>query len=221
MPRQKLVIVLCLLITGGWVLAQQTPKPAGQEPRPDNARRQERNERLAKQLVALFDQDADGQLSKQEFKGPSLAFRRLDQNRDGVLTKEELESMQGGQAIYQGPLTRFLMMDEDADGKISRSELTGPLARLDFSAVDSNSDGYLTVEEVREFQIRERSRQIADFIRQHDNNKDGQVTRQEFQGAPQQFDLMDADMDAVVTQKDVDTRENKYFLAPQARARKN
>lgn len=39
-------------------------------------------------------------------------------------------------------------LDVNKDGKISKKEANGPLAK-DFDAIDSNSDGYITLEELK------------------------------------------------------------------------
>ena len=44
----------------------------------------------ASQAVARFDQDGDAWLSRDEFRGPPLAFSRMDADGDGLVTRKEL-----------------------------------------------------------------------------------------------------------------------------------
>ncbi|MGI8783124.1 MAG: EF-hand domain-containing protein [Acidobacteriota bacterium] len=212
-PKRSISSLLLVLFCVA-ALAQQSEPAKQQTPEAEKPKRGA-DAHTVKQFLALMDQDRDGQISRKEFKGPSLAFRRIDRDRDGSLNAEELKEMRRG-PNYQGPLARFLSIDKDGDGRLSRVELTGPAARIDFFSADLDKDGTLTMEEIHEYHIRERSLQIEEFISRNDTNRDGRVTRQEFGGEARQFDLMDADMDAVITRADVETRENKV-LAPPAR----
>ncbi|HZT02802.1 MAG TPA: EF-hand domain-containing protein [Steroidobacteraceae bacterium] len=46
-------------------------------------------------LIAQFDEDGDGRISRDEFvNGPTLAFDRADTNRDAVLSPDELKRAQ-------------------------------------------------------------------------------------------------------------------------------
>ncbi|APG27059.1 hypothetical protein A7E78_03950 [Syntrophotalea acetylenivorans] len=41
------------------------------------------------------DADGDGQVTKEEFSGPSEHFEQLDRNGDGVLSRDEAKPPQG------------------------------------------------------------------------------------------------------------------------------
>jgi len=54
-------------------------------------RRQKASDRLST-LIAQFDKDGDGRISRDEFvNGPTRAFDRADTNHDGVLSADELK----------------------------------------------------------------------------------------------------------------------------------
>jgi hypothetical protein len=55
-------------------------------------------------VVQQNDRDGDGKLSQSEFPGPSQAFRRIDRNRDGYLTTDELMGARGGGQSRGGPM---------------------------------------------------------------------------------------------------------------------
>lgn len=93
--------------------------------------------------VMQLDQDRNGSISRQEAaQAPRLQrnFDRLDANRDGQLSHEELPC--GG----QGPLGA----DTNKDGVVSRKEADAfrPLSRC-FDTLDANKDGQISREEMR------------------------------------------------------------------------
>ena len=48
--------------------------------------------RTPSQVIAGSDKDGDGRVSRAEFKGPAVAFDRIDADKDGFLTKTELRA---------------------------------------------------------------------------------------------------------------------------------
>lgn len=73
------------------------------------------------QMLATYDDNGDGWLTRDEFPGAQRWFQRLDRNGDGVLSEEDhrwnVESA-------SGPVARLLRQaDEDDNGLITRAEL--------------------------------------------------------------------------------------------------
>ncbi|MEW6160585.1 MAG: EF-hand domain-containing protein [Verrucomicrobiota bacterium] len=97
------------------------------------------------------DADQDGRVSRQEFPGLPAMFDRMDANRDGFLSEEEVSKFRGPgasgnrpEAGRPGPGFPGLMqrLDQDQDGKISENEWT-----QFFKNADANRDRVLDQDE--------------------------------------------------------------------------
>ena len=99
-----------------------------------------------------IDKNGDGKISKDEFTGPDLLFRRADANSDGVITKDEADKFQPGPGPGPGAAAaaafaqRILAMDKNGDGKVSKDEFTGQPGVFD--RFDANKDGILSRDEL-------------------------------------------------------------------------
>jgi Ca2+-binding EF-hand superfamily protein len=110
---------------------------------------------------ATADLDGNGTLSRTEMQRalPKLApeFDRIDRNRDGSVSREELTAhLQGAKprsrAESDGGLAEHLQRaDTDSDGALSRAECDRNLPRLatKFDQIDRDRDGRLTGEELK------------------------------------------------------------------------
>jgi Ca2+-binding EF-hand superfamily protein len=114
-----------------------------------------------------MDKNSDGKLSAEEFTGPRPLFVRVDTDKDGFITKEEVakaptrpnaapasakpkataaEPSKKEAPANGGGGKRIKAMDKDGDGKVSRAEFTGP-PRM-FDRLDLNHDGVLGVDDL-------------------------------------------------------------------------
>lgn len=113
------------------------------------------------------DINEDGKLEKSELIGfVSNDFEKLDVDKDGFLSGEELAKASKFQRRTRpndrrGERPSFdeliALMDVNKDGKLSKAEIDGPLSD-DFYKIDSNTDGYLTKEELENTPKPERER---------------------------------------------------------------
>lgn len=96
---------------------------------------------LAQQtLLAAYDTDADGVLSRTEFQAAqSDTFHGLDTNDDGLVTGAELDA-RGGNAA------NILSRDSDGDGALTESEFLSQSPG--FARADRNRDGVLGPQEL-------------------------------------------------------------------------
>ena len=134
------VLVSCLALPA---LAAQATDSDESRPRP---RRGDHTRPDAEERWKQLDQDNDGRISRSEWQRNEQAFDRMDADKDGFLTKEELRS---AAREFRGKRRSGLQeMDADADGNISRSEWKGKEEM--FNRLDANNDGVLSRDELRE-----------------------------------------------------------------------
>ena len=126
-------------------------------------------------IFQALDTDEDGELSKSEIKNAAKSLRKLDKNKDGQLTAEELrpnfpQGGPGGPGAGEGrrrpeggpdgpgpggptadpeEMVKTLMaFDKNGDGKLSKDELPERMQGM-FERGDTNKDGFLTPDEIR------------------------------------------------------------------------
>lgn len=100
-----------------------------------------RGERMLDGIFARVDTNKDGKFTKEELVAVRTAqFKAADKNNDGYLEGEEIRVFIANR--------RFAMRDRDGDGKISAEEF-GTRRAERFKALDKNEDGFVTPEELQ------------------------------------------------------------------------
>ena len=97
--------------------------------------------------IKQFDVNNDGAISRDEWKGNSRAFDRIDKNGDGSLTREELTEAASRHSSTGKRPGLLKQMDTNNDNQISREEWKGDERR--FGRLDVNSEGVITKEEIQ------------------------------------------------------------------------
>ena len=95
---------------------------------------------------AQMDVNNDGKISKEEWKGPADLFTRIDADKDGYITREEMRQNRPQRGDRRRGRPNFSEMDTNNDGKVSKDEWKGP-ADL-FDRIDANQDGSIVQDEM-------------------------------------------------------------------------
>ncbi|MDH3592096.1 MAG: EF-hand domain-containing protein, partial [Planctomycetota bacterium] len=160
--------------------------------------------RAAEALMRRFDRNGDKKIDVKEWLARRELFDKLDADADGFLTTDELSPKGPREGAFDpassDKASRLLQRhDKDKDGKLSAVEF--PDERR-FKEMDSDGDGVLTADELREAMDKRQRELEYDVIERYDRNGDGQVSRSEFTGPARVFDRLDRNKDGVVDAKD-------------------
>jgi len=146
-----------------------------------------------------LDRNHDGRITRDEWRGSDRSFSVHDRNGDGVLTGREVSD-----AMESEGYDDFSDLDRNHDGRISMSEWDGTQA--DFHRLDENRDGWLVHGEYLgvgvDGEIRNSgtyggsySGDPRDRFRQLDDNRDGRISRSEWDGTQNEFYRLDDNRD--------------------------
>jgi len=114
-------------------------------------------------MFLAIDTDDDGELSPKEIANAAKSLLKLDRNKDGILTEDEVRPPppgggrrggpggppppRGGGADAKAMVESVMKFDKDGDGKVSAKELPARMARM-LEEGDANKDGSLEKFEV-------------------------------------------------------------------------
>jgi Ca2+-binding EF-hand superfamily protein len=197
-PWNKVTVLGSVLGLAGLTFATQAAAQPSAEPaahgRPGRAA-------LAEHWFERMDANKDGQLTRPELEaGTQRLFERLDANKDGELTRPEAEA--GATTLRREELgARFRQLDANKDGRLTAEESKLPLRAFD--RIDTDHDHALSLEEFLALPDFGARRREFEFDRA-DQNHDGKVTRAEAeQAAKDRFERMDANHDGVITRAEL------------------
>ena len=172
-----------------------------------------------------YDTNADGVVTKEEFRGAGEVFKLLDKNGDGSIKPDELglpadyrpdpnakkrrarnrerdTDRAGGRGDRRrggGLMQRIARMDADKDGKVTREEWQGQEAMFD--RLDRNKDGVLNEADGggdRRGGQSDRGGLNAERFQSMDKDGDGKISREEWTGPSEAFDRMDRDKSGTI-----------------------
>ena len=180
-------------------------------------------------IFGALDTDGDGELSKGEIKNAAKSLRRLDANKDGQITMEEVRpdfgggqgGIEGGRRGEGGPrgggppvdrgndaekMVKTLMaFDKNGDGKLSKDELPERMQGM-LERGDSNKDGFLTPDEIRAMARAQQPasggdqrRRVDPIFAALDLNHDGVLSEEEIDAAPASLKTLDRNGDGKLT----------------------
>lgn len=196
---------------------------AAREPRPRTTADELSASRLG--WLARADRNEDGKVTREEWTGTAEAFAQLDLDGNQVLDRRDRAEAEAAApapapalpetAAYL-PATEQLLrrFDKDRDELLSQRELRGQqflLAALPFA--DADGDGALSARELDALaaavarRVDERNGRRPEPYRvpfdTWDQDRDGKVRQNEWQGPRAVFDSIDLDRDAAVSREEI------------------
>jgi len=151
------------------------------------------------QFLKDYDRNGDGFLQREEVP-PYLRdrFDDLDTNKDGKLSRDELEKAGGSLEPRRRPsdfvylLIELSDCDDDCHGEVQ--QIYDALRKL-----DRNKDGKIDAEELKAGRQQLLEARVDAILTELDTNKDGRVSREEARGrVKRDFDQLDANKDGFI-----------------------
>ena len=200
--RHQLSVVVMLSLAAG--------ASAGQ----DQSQRSRNNPESMR--FAGMDQNRDGVITRQEWRGSAQSFQVHDWNRDGILSGDEVrvgarrpesprdpdvfDSDQREYPFTDWTASGFRDLDHDRNGRVTRDEWHFDLET--FRRADHNRDGWISRAEFLggEPSTDDDRNDRFDFL---DSNRDGRVSRDEWHGTADRFAALDDNRDGVLSRAEL------------------
>ena len=175
---------------------------------------QDRTQRTMR--FAAMDENRDGVITRQEWRGSAQSFQVHDWNHDGVFSGDEVrvgarrsndprepDPFDSDQREYQfsdWTARGFTTLDHDRNGRITRDEWHFDLE--DFRRADHNGDGWISRTEFLggDPSTDDDRGDRFDYL---DTNGDGRVSRAEWHGTAERFAALDDNRDGMLSRAEI------------------
>ena len=98
-------------------------------------------------LMGVIDRNGNGTIEADEIDMAVVSLRKLDRNKDGKVTRDEVGgSGFGPERPFRSRLPSLSSLDKDGDGKLSKEEAPDRM-RENFDRMDTNGDGFIDSKE--------------------------------------------------------------------------
>jgi Ca2+-binding EF-hand superfamily protein len=161
-----------------------------------NPNRYERNVIWTRAGFNSLDHNRDGRLTSNEWHFDVETFRRVDSNRDNAVTLAEYL----GEGVDDLRDDRFDELDRDNNGRVERTEWYGGLN--EFRNLDRNNDGILSRFEVVGAQ---ESFDTYNEFQSLDYDRDGNLARNEWHWSNASFTARDSNRDGRISRAEFET----------------
>lgn len=168
---------------------------------------------LSVSLALILPAAAPADEPKGAAKKLAEVFQDLDSNSDGVLDQAEVDGA-------AKPAFKTVLKEGDAnkDGKIDAKEFEALgekviAARKDAARAKAKAAKGSDAAKPAAKKGGERLKAVVEKFRTHDADKDGRLSRDEFQGKPAAFDRLDADQNGYLDKSDLKAARTKAKAA--------
>ena len=172
-------------------------------------------------MLRRFDGNRDGKVTREEFNTHvGKRFAQMDLNNDGRISDDDLPPMMRGRnALGEGggmgrgrggPMMGFVRgADANKDGMIALEEAQAQAGKM-FSQLDRTKDNVIDKADFDALEKETMDYRIKRFIHQYGGDKDGKVTREQFDKvAKERFAQMDFNNDGRVTRDEMPGRGHR------------
>jgi len=183
------------------------------------------SEAKVEKMMMKFDSNQDGQITKEEALAVRMTFfTEADANADGALSLDEFKAAKEKKQEKRFK-EYFAKMDTDSNGSLSVEELLNakkdrlagvvddPEKELKdrFAKMDTDSNATLTAEELMEGKKKgicgdkwaKKDTNLDERFANKDSDKDGSISKAEFESNTKLFDMFDANKDGIVTKDEI------------------
>ena len=149
--------------------------------------------RSGQNYIERYDENNDDQLSRNELpSNMRRTFDQLDRNGDGRVTRSELQQHAGTQQSGAQPVhITYVWVTSANQGQMKLNDLQPAYDLL--QQIDQDGSGQISRRELRARRQEIVSNWVGSTFRKHDENDDGQISRDEAEATAmaQQFDQLD------------------------------